>query len=49
MILRDADGVGEALIVYHLALAEIFDRIADVGIVCQTQNVVVGDARLLLC
>ena len=49
MILRDADGVGEALIVNDLALAQIFDGIANVGIVGQTQDIVVGDACLLLC
>ena len=39
----------EALIVHDLALAEIFDGIAYVGIIRQTQNVVIGHARLLLC
>ena len=38
----------EALIVHDLALAEIFDGIAYVGIIRQTQNVVIGHARLLL-
>ena len=49
MILSDADAVGEALIVNYLALAEEFYRIANVGIVGEAQNVVIGRARLLLC
>ena len=49
MILGDADGVGKALIVNDLALTQILDGIADVGIVAQAQNVVVGHSRLLLC
>ena len=49
VILSDADAVAEALIVNDLALAEIFYRIADIGIVRETQNVVISRARLLLC
>ena len=49
MLLRDADRIGEALIVYDLTLAQELDRIAHVGIVAQPQNVVVGHASLLLC
>ena len=32
-----------------LSLTEIFDDVADVGIVAEAENVIVGDARLLLC
>ena len=49
MVLRDAERVAEALIVHNLALAQEFDRVADVGIVDKTQDVVVGRTRLLLC
>ncbi len=49
VLLRDADSIGEALIVHNLALAQEFDGIAHVGIVTQSQNVVVGHACLLLC
>ena len=48
MILRDADGIAEALIMDDLALAQVLDGIAHVGIVNKTEDVVVGDARLLL-
>ena len=49
MLLRDAERFTEALIVHDLALAQILDGIAHVGIVTQPQNIVVGDSRLLLC
>ncbi len=49
IILCNANGVAEALIVHELALAQEFDRLADVGVITQTQNVVVRRARLLLC
>ena len=49
MLLRNAEGIAEALIVNDLALTEILDGIAHVGIVGHTQNIVVGDTRLLLC
>ena len=49
MILSYADAVAEALIVHDLALAEEFYRIANVGVVGEAQNVVIGRARLLLC
>ena len=48
-VLRDAEGVAEALVVNNLALTKKFDGVADVGVVDKAQNVVVGDARLLLC
>ena len=49
MLLRAAKGVGESLIMHDLTLTKIFDGIANIGIVHQTQNVIVGGASLLLC
>lgn len=49
MILRDTEGIAEALIMHNLALAQEFDGLTHVGIVGHTQNVIVGHARLLLC
>lgn len=48
-LLRDAEGFGESLIVDYLSCAEEFDGLADVGIVGEAENVVVGGASLLLC
>ena len=41
------DRIAEALEVIDLALAEVFDGVADVGIVDEAQDIVVGDACLL--
>ena len=49
MILSYSYAVAESLIVNYLALAEEFYRVAHVGIVCQTENVIVGRSRFLLC
>ena len=49
MVLRNAEGIAKALVMHDLALTEIFDGIAHVGIIRQTQNIVIGHARLLLC
>ena len=49
MILSDSYAVAESLIMHYLAFAKEFYRIAHVGIVCQTQNVVVSGSRFLLC
>ena len=49
MILRDAERVTETLIVYDFALAEIPERVTHIGIVAKTNQVVVGNACLLLC
>ena len=49
MLLRDTNAVAEALIVHDLTLSEEFYRVADVGIVCEAQNVVISRASLLLC
>ena len=48
-VLRDANGVGKSLIMNDFALAEVFDGIADVGVIHKAENVVVGHASLLLC
>lgn len=40
--------LAEALIVYHLARTQEFQRLAHVGVVDQAQQVIVGRARLLL-
>ena len=49
VILRDPYAVAKSLIMHYLALTKEFYRIANVGIVGQAQNVIVGRARLLLC
>ncbi len=49
VLLRNAECITETLIVHKLALAQVAQRIADIGIVAQTDQVVVGDTRLLLC
>ena len=49
VVLRDAQGIAEALIMHKLALAQILDGIAHVGIVHHTKDIVIGHARLLLC
>ena len=49
IVLCDAKCVAETLIVHELTLAQEFDRLADVGVITQTQNVVVRCARFLLC
>ena len=47
--LSDSKRFCEALIVHYFACAEEFDWISHVGIVHQTENVIVGGASLLLC
>ena len=49
MILRNAEGIAEPLIVNDLPFAKEFDGIPYVGVVAKPQNVVVGGSRLLLC
>ena len=49
LLLRDAEGIGEALVMDDLALAEILDGIAHVGVIGQAQDIVIGHSRLLLC
>ena len=47
-LLNAAQAIGKALVVDDLALTQKLDGIAHVGVIRQTQNVVVGHARLLL-
>lgn len=49
LILCDAEALAEALVVDDLALAQELDGLADIGIVDQPQDIVVGRARLLFC
>ena len=48
VILCDAEGFSEPLEMDDLALSEEADRVADIGIVGETKDIVVGRARLLL-
>ena len=47
-VLRYSQRITEALEVYYLALTQEFDRIAHVRVVYKSEDVVVGNARLLL-
>ncbi len=49
LILCDAEGLAEALEMGHFSLTEEFDRLSHIGIIHKTQDIVVGDTRLLLC
>ena len=49
VILRDAQSLAESLVMHDLSLAKELDGIANVGVIYETQNVVVGHPRLLLC
>ena len=49
VILGDAEGIGEALIMHDLALAQESDDVVDVGIVREAKDIVVGGSCLLLC
>ena len=49
MILGDAEGIGEPLVMHDLPLTQELDGLADVGIVAEAEDVVVGDSCLLLC
>ncbi len=44
----DSEGFRKSLVVYDLSCAEEFDGFADIGIVCEAEDVVVGKAGLLL-
>ena len=48
VILGDSEGIGEALIMHDLALAKESDDVADVGIIREAKDIVVGGSRLLL-
>ena len=49
IVLRDAEGVSKPLIMHYLTLAKEFYRLAYVGVVYETEDVVVGYAGFLLC
>ena len=49
MLLRAGKGIGEALIMHDLAFAQELNGIAHVGIIHESQNVIIRGARLLLC
>ena len=49
MILRDTQGIAEALEVDDLAGSEEFDGFLYIGIVAKTENVIIGRSRLLFC
>ena len=49
MVLRDAKRIAKPLIMHDLALTQVAQRITHVGIVAQTNQVVIGRTRLLLC
>ena len=49
MILRDTNGIAETLEMINLSLAEKFDRVAHIGIIHKTENVIIRCARFLLC
>ena len=48
-VLRYAQSITKPLIVHDLTLAEVFERLANVGVIDETDEVVVGHARFLLC
>ena len=48
-VLSHTEGVSKPLIMHQLAFAEEFEGLAYVGVVYHTEQVVVGDACLLLC
>ena len=49
MILGDAEGIAEPLVMDDLPLSEELDGLADVGVVAEAEDVVVGDSCFLLC
>ena len=48
MILCDTEGIAKSLKMRDLPLAQEFDGVADVGVVYETENIIIGYARLLL-
>ncbi len=48
-VLCDAESIAEALIVHYLTLAEVFEGLFYIGVIDKANEVVVSDARLLLC
>ena len=49
VVLGDAEGVTKPLVMHDLPLPQKLDGLADVGIVAEAEDVVVGHAGLLLC
>ena len=49
IILSYPESLGESLIMNHLTCPEEFDRIANIGIIYKTKQIVIGRTRLLLC
>ena len=49
LILCDTQAFAETLVVDDLALTQELDGLADIGIIDQTQDVVISSARLLFC
>ena len=49
MLLRNAEGISEALIVNYLTLAEKSYGIENVGVIGQTYDIIICHASLLLC
>ena len=49
IVLRYADGIGEALIMHYFTGAQEFYYVINVGIVGKAQDIVIGCACLLLC
>lgn len=49
IVLCDAQSVSETLIMRDFSLTQKFNRITHIGVIHKTQDVVIGDARLLLC
>ncbi len=49
LILNQAKAFAESLIVNQFALAQIFDRVAHIGVFYETEDVVVGQAGFLFC
>ncbi len=49
IVLRNTQGIGEALVMNNLSFPQKFDGIPYVGVVGEAENVVVGGASLLLC
>ena len=48
IVLGDAEGIGKPLVMHDLPLTQEFDGLLHIGIVAETENVVVGDTRFLL-
>ena len=49
MLLRNAQGIAETLIMNDLALAQIAKDVSYVGIVAKANQIVIGGTRFLLC